>query len=41
MELAGIEEADYGEMKAFYKTWGDVNNPGTHFTEIPSRPCTR
>ena len=40
MELAGIEEADYGEMKAFYKSWGDPNNPGVNFIPLASRPCT-
>ena len=30
----------YGEVKAFYKTWGDYDNPGTHYKELTSRKCT-
>ena len=41
MARAGIAEEDYGEIKAFTKTWGDPNNPGTHFTELASRPCRK
>ena len=30
----------YGELKAFYKSWGNENPSGTHYYEIESRPCT-
>ena len=33
--------SQYGTVKAFYKTWGDDSNPGTHYKEIDSRPCTK
>ena len=31
---------EYGEIGAYYKTWGDPNNPGTFYKSIASRPCT-
>ena len=31
---------EYGEIGAYYKTWGDTDNPGTFYKSIPSRPCT-
>ena len=35
------DEAEYGETQAFYKTWGDPENPGTFFKPLAIRPCTR
>jgi len=35
-----IEDPDYGDLKAYYKTWGFENAPGEEFTEIPSSFCT-
>ena len=32
--------SEYGENKAFYKRWGDPNNPGTHYFDVASKPCT-
>ena len=32
----------YGELKAFYKRWGNEGDPaGTNYFEIKTRPCTR
>ena len=31
-----IDEPDYGELKAYYKTWGLKDAPGVEFTEIPT-----
>lgn len=31
-----INEPDYGELKAYYKTWGLKDAPGVEFTEIPT-----
>ena len=39
--MENIDESRYGEVKAFYKTWGDPNNPGSHWSEVKSRPCTK
>ena len=32
--------SDYGEVKAFYKRWGNEGEVGTSYTEIRTRPCT-
>ena len=31
---------EYGEIHAYYKSWGDPDRPGTFYTRIPTRPCT-
>ena len=31
---------EYGEIGAYYKSWGDPDKPGTYYRSIPSRPCT-
>ncbi len=31
-----IDEPDYGELKAYYKTWGLKEAVGVEFTEIPT-----
>ena len=31
-----VDEPDYGELKAYYKTWGLKDAPGVEFTEIPT-----
>ena len=36
----GDDISEYGEVKAFYKRWGEPNKPGTHYYEVASRPCT-
>ena len=37
----GGDTSIYGELKAFYKSWGnDGDAPGTHYYEIRTRPCT-
>ena len=35
-----IENPDYGDLKAYYKTWGFEDAPGEVFTEIISKQCT-
>ena len=35
-----IEDSDYGELKAYYKTWGFEDQPGVEFKEIPTSICT-
>ena len=32
-----IEDADYGDLKAFYKTWGFEDAPGEQFIEIETK----
>ena len=32
-----VDEPDYGELKAYYKTWGLKDAPGVEFTEIPTK----
>lgn len=39
-EYGSIEDSDYGEVKAYYKTWGMVDAPGVEFVEIPTSQCT-
>lgn len=34
------EDPDYGDLKAYYKTWGYEDAPGEVFTEIESNQCT-
>ena len=37
-----IEEAQYGHLKAYYKSWGVHEHiSGIHFEELPTRQCTR
>ena len=38
-----IEDPDYGELKAYYNTWGLKDSPdaGEVFTEIPTSFCTK
>ena len=36
-----IEDADYGDLKAFYKTWGFEDAPGEQFIEIETKQCTK
>ncbi len=31
-----IDEPDFGELKAYYKTWGLEEAPWVEFTEIPT-----
>ena len=31
---------EYGEINAYYKTWGDPDNPGTWLKPIATRQCT-
>ena len=38
--LEPIDDSDYGELKAYYKTWDTVNLPGEKFVELPSSYCT-
>ena len=33
-------QADYGEVKVFYKRWGDEGIPGTHYYDLPTHPCS-
>ena len=35
-----LENSEYGEVKAFYKRWGNEGEVGTGYTEIRTRPCT-
>ncbi len=36
-----IDEPDYGELKAYYKTWGlDESDGFVEFNEIPTTQCT-
>ena len=35
-----IDEPDYGEIKAYYKTWGLEGAEFIQFTEIPTSQCT-
>ena len=39
-DFENIEDSDYGELKAYYKTWGFEDQPGVDFVEIPTTPCT-
>ena len=39
-EYSSIEDSDYGELKAYYKTWGMVDAPGVEFIELPTSQCT-
>ena len=32
-----IEDADYGDLKAFYKTWGFEDAPNEQFIEIETK----
>ena len=36
-----IDDASYGRLKGFYKTWDNDNNHGIKFEEIPIKQCTR
>ena len=36
-----VDEPDYGELKAYYKTWGLKDAQGVEFTEIPTTQCTK
>ena len=37
-----IDDATYGELKAFYKTWGLPGDPhGVNWVELPTKQCTR
>jgi hypothetical protein len=40
-EQESIEDPSYGEIKAYYKTWGLIEGQSTNFEELPSRICTR
>ena len=36
-----IEDPEYGELKAFYKTWGMPGDPpGVIWEELPTKQCT-
>lgn len=35
-----IEDATYGTLKAYYKTWGQADQPGVGWEEIPTTLCT-
>ena len=39
--LEPIEDPRYGELKAYYKTWGMNDALGVEFTELPTVPCTK
>ena len=32
--------AEYGEIKAYHRSWGDSDDPGSHMRELESRQCT-
>ena len=34
-----LNEPDYAEIKVFNKRWGDTEDQGSHFNEIPMRQC--
>ena len=34
------EDPQYGQLKAYYKSWGEDGQPGIVWTEVPSSPCT-
>ena len=36
-----IEEAQYGYLKAYYKSWGIFEGQDVHFEELPWEYCTR
>lgn len=36
-----IEDASYGQLKAYYKTWGLDENQGVNFEPLASRQCTK
>ena len=38
-----IEEAQYGLLKAYFKTWGGLyeGSSGVHFQELETKQCTR
>ena len=36
-----IEDADYGDLKAYYKTWGFEDAPGERYTEVVTNQCTK
>ena len=41
-ETEPIEDARYGQLKAYYKTWGLQDGlSGVDFEELPSKQCTR
>ena len=36
-----IDDPRYGRTKGVYKTWGQEDQIGVNFEEIPMKPCTR
>ena len=40
-EQKSIEDASYGKLKAYYKTWGLTEGHDMRFEEVPSKQCTR
>ena len=37
-----IEDQSYGQLKAYYKTWGMPGDPpGVNWQEMPTKPCSR
>ena len=41
IEENNIIDPLYGELKAYYKSWGDLDNPGVFYQELQTRPCTK
>lgn len=39
--LEAIDDADYGELKAYYKTWGMKDDLGVEFIELATTYCTK
>ena len=40
-EQKSIEDASYGRLKAYYKTWGLIDKDhDVRFEEVPSKECT-
>ena len=35
-DYESIEDATYGALKAYYKTWGQADQPGVGWEEIPT-----
>ena len=36
-----IEDASYGKLKAYYKSWGLTEGHDMRFEEVQSKQCTR
>ena len=35
------EDPTYGQLKAYYKTWGMSDSPGIVWQELPTKQCTQ